>query len=262
MRVIDLSMVTSSDPSPLMNVKLTHLSHIEGALEDQKYFGIYPEDWPNPGMSYADDFVAMTTHAGTHMDSPWHMTPVCEGKLAKSIDEWPLNWCIGNGVVVDIRDVPDGVEISKEDLIRRMDEMNYQLKPGDIFLTMTGNDKLWGKPEYSMHGGHLGREALRWVLDQGIKTVGTDSWSFDRAYEWWSKDYLEHDRDPKYLWPCHLLCIDKEYAHIEKLANLDTLPTRFGFTFMAFPIKFSKGSAGFVRAVALIDDGKEGYTAG
>ena len=35
MRIIDLSMVTSTDPSPLMNVKLTHLSHIEGALEDQ-----------------------------------------------------------------------------------------------------------------------------------------------------------------------------------------------------------------------------------
>lgn len=253
MKIVDLSMVTSTDPSPLMNVKLTHLSHIEGAMEDLKYYGIHPEDWPNPGMSFADDFLEMTTHAGTHMDSPYHMTPVSEGKLARSIDEWPLEYCYGDGVIVDIRDVPDGGLVTKDDLQRRLAKIGYTLKPGDIFLTMTGNDKLWGTEAYSTHGGHLDREALLWVLNQGIKTVGTDSWSFDRAYEWWSKDYHEHGREKSYLWPCHLLCIEKEYAHLEKLTNLDQLPP-FGFKIFAFPIKFFKGSAGFVRAVAFLDD--------
>lgn len=253
MKIIDLSMQTESDPSPLMDVKLTRLSHIEGAVMDQKCFGIYPEDWPNKGMSYADDYVEMTTHAGTHMDAPWHMTPISEGKLAKSIDEWPLEWCMGDGVVIDIRDVPDGIEVSKEDLIKRFEKINYKIKSLDIVLIMTGNDKLWGKPEYSTNGGHLGREALKWILDQGVKTVGTDAWSFDRAYEWWSKDYLENGRDQKYMWPCHLLCIEKEYAHIEKLANLELLPSS-GFKFMALPIKFTKGSAGFVRAVAILEE--------
>lgn len=253
MKIVDLSMVTDGDPSPLMSSKITHLSHIEGAYMDQKYFGVYPEDWPHRGMSYADDFVEMTTHTGTHMDSPWHMTPISEGKLAKTIDEWPLEYCYGDAVIVDIRDVPDGHEISKEEIIERFKKMNYTIKPRDIVLTMTGNDKLWGQPEYSTHGGHLGREALKWILDQGVKLVGTDSWSFDRAYEWWSKDYLENGRDQKYMWPCHLLCIDKEYAHMEKLANLDQLPP-FGFKFAAFPIKFFKGSAGFVRAVAFLDE--------
>jgi kynurenine formamidase len=50
-----------------------------------------------------------------------------------------------------------------------------------------------------------------------------------------------------------LLGIKREYAHYEKLANLDLLPP-FGFKFYGFPIKFSKGSAGFVRAVAFVED--------
>ena len=50
-----------------------------------------------------------------------------------------------------------------------------------------------------------------------------------------------------------MTCIKKEYAHIEKLANLDTVPP-FGWKLMAFPIKFFKGTAGFVRAVAIFED--------
>ena len=43
------------------------------------------------------------------------------------------------------------------------------------------------------------------------------------------------------------------YCHIEKLANLETLPDD-GFTVCCFPFKIKKGSAGFTRAVAIIDD--------
>lgn len=252
-RFVDLSMTTSGDPSPLMSSNMKHISHIQGALDDERIYGIRPEDWPNRGMSFADDFIEMTTHTGTHMDSPYHMTPISEGKLAKTIDEWPLEYCFGDAVVVDIRDVPDGGLVDRDDLIARMDKIGYTLKPGDIFLTMTGNDKLWGTPEYLTAGGHLTSDALMWVLEQGVKTVGTDSWSFDRAYEWWSQDYKDNNYDPSYLWPCHLTCIKKEYAHLEKLANLDQVPA-FGWKLCAFPIKFFKGTAGFVRAVAFIED--------
>jgi len=36
------------------------------------------------------------------------MGPECEGKQPKTIDEWPLEWCFGPGVVVDIRDLQEG----------------------------------------------------------------------------------------------------------------------------------------------------------
>ena len=252
-KIIDLSMVTSSDPSPLMSVKITNVPHESGAKEDQKYFDIDPDDWPFPGKSFADDYVEMTTHAGTHLDAPWHMGPETEGKPGKTIDQWPLEWCFGDGVVIDIRDIPDGYALSAEEVQERLRKIGYTLKPGDIFLVMTGNDKYWGKPEYSDRGGHLSCEALEWILNQGVKTVGTDSWSFDIPYKHWVANYMAHDRDPKELWPCHLLGIKKEYAHYEKLANLDQLPP-FGFRFYGFPVKFAKGSAGFVRAVAFVKE--------
>ena len=44
----------------------------------------------------------------------------------------------------------------------------------------------------------------------------------------------------------------KGYSHIEKLANLNSLPSH-GFTISAFPFKIKNGSAGFVRVVAIFD---------
>ena len=50
---------------------------------------------------------------------------------------------------------------------------------------------------------------------------------------------------------CHVLGLEMPYAQIEKMANLDLLPPH-GFTVIAMPIKIYRGSAGFVRAVALV----------
>ncbi len=43
-----------------------------------------------------------------------------------------------------------------------------------------------------------------------------------------------------------------EYYQIEKLTNLDKLPA-FGFSVSCFPIKISRASAGWIRAVAWVD---------
>ena len=45
--------------------------------------------------------------------------------------------------------------------------------------------------------------------------------------------------------------IDLEYCHIEKLANLRALPAPFGFTVACFPVKLTRGSAGWSRVVAI-----------
>ena len=42
------------------------------------------------------------------------------------------------------------------------------------------------------------------------------------------------------------------YCHIEKLANLDQLPPT-GWTMSCFPFKIKAASAGFIRAVAIME---------
>jgi kynurenine formamidase len=254
-KMIDLSITLKDDPSPLIPVKVTNLDHRSGALEHQRILGVHPEDWPWPGNSFGDDLVEATTHAGTHMDAPIHFGPwtIPDKEEPLRIDEWPLEWCMSDGVVLDIRAIPQAHEVTAAEVQDQLESIGYKLKPFDIVLVMTGNDKYWGSPEYLNRGGHLGREALKWILEQGVKVVGTDSWSFDRPGKQWAADYLEHARDPKYLWPCHVLGLEMPYAHIEKMANLDLLP-RHGFTVIAFPIKVDRGSAGFVRAVALVSE--------
>jgi len=75
---------------------------------------IDPTDFEG-GMALASDEVTASTHAGTHVDAPWHYGPTCEGKPSKTIDQVPLEWCYGNGVVLDFRYLEQGSEITVRD---------------------------------------------------------------------------------------------------------------------------------------------------
>ena len=46
------------------------------------------------------------------------------------------------------------------------------------------------------------------------------------------------------------------FCHMEKLTNLDLLPPH-GFTVSCFPAKVKGGSAGWTRAVAILEDAQE-----
>jgi kynurenine formamidase len=47
--------------------------------------------------------------------------------------------------------------------------------------------------------------------------------------------------------------MERAYCHIEKLANLESLPPS-GFMVACFPFKIRGASAGFTRAVAIFED--------
>ena len=253
MQIIDISMTTDTDPF-MEGRGVVFEPHAMGAEYNQTHYDIDPNHWPTPGAAFASDALEITSHTGTHMDSPWHYGPVmADGSKPKTIDEWPLERCMGDGVVIDITDAEDGAEVSRERIQEKLRAIDYEIKPGDIVLTMTGNDKHFDTDEYLSRGGGPSRQALEWILDQGVTVVGTDAWSYDRPYGAWAADYHKHDRDPSYLWPCHLLGLEKEYVHIEKLANLDQLPPH-GFKVIALPLKIARGTAGPVRAIAIIED--------
>ena len=68
----------------------------------------------------------------------------CQGKKSRTIDEMPLDWFYGNGVVLDMRHKPDGSGVSVDDLQKALNKIKYTLRPGDIVLIQTGTDKILG----------------------------------------------------------------------------------------------------------------------
>ncbi len=256
-RIVDLSVPIESVPSEFFPPEVIHRDHKEGAKLMSSVFGCKEEDLPD-GLGWADDTInKLSTHHGTHLDAPWHYAPTSEGKPAKTIDEIPLEWCYGDGVILDMRHKPQGSGITVEDLKEALEKINYKIKPGDIVMIMTGADKLWGKQEYLNAGCGMTREATLWLIEQGVRVVGIDAWGWDRPF-WAIKADYEKTGDPSIIWEAHYVGREKTYLHIEKLANLDylydTLKKPYGFKVACFPVKVKGGSAGWCRAVAIIEE--------
>jgi kynurenine formamidase len=246
--VIDLSVPienkAKSEPKPAI---IHYSSHRDGTKMAEPA-GVSPESFPD-NIGLASEEITLITHCGTHLDAPYHFGPLVEGKPAKTIDQIPLDWCIGNGVVLDLSFKEDTVPITDEDIRHAIEVIKYTIQLGDIVLIRTGRDKLWGSRNYPWVHPGMTREATLFLLNKGVKIIGTDAYGFDRPFTVMFKETKEGNK--KALWPAHFAGRDKEYLHIEKLANLDKLPSH-GFIFMAFPILIKGASAGWVRAVALV----------
>jgi kynurenine formamidase len=184
---------------------------------------------------WAVEDLAVNSHAGTHVDAPYHYGATCEGRPARCIDEVPLEWCFGPGVVLDMRHRPPGEVISIDDLKQQLGTIRYTLHANDIVLLHTGAAKRWGTPEY-FRQPWLDRDSTLWLVDQGVHMIGIDAWTLDREFAAQIADF-ERTGDGRYIWPAHFAGITREYCQIEKLANLDQIPHPHGFYVSCPPVK-------------------------
>ena len=97
----------------------------------------------------------------------------------------------------------------------------------------------------------MGREATLFLLVKCVKITGTDAWSWDAPFAYTAEKY-KITKDPSIIWEGHRAGMEKVYCHMEKLSSLEKLPDH-GFTVSCFPFKIKKASAGFIRAVAILD---------
>jgi kynurenine formamidase len=220
---------------------------------------IGPRDFPD-GQGLALEAVRCDTHAGTHMDAPYHFGPTVNGEAARTIDQVPLEWCFGDGVVLDLRHKGPGESISSDDLRQALGRIGYSLKPLDIVLVMTGAASHAGEPGYLRRQPGMTAEGTAYLLDEGIKVIGVDAYCFDRPWAVMHREYLR-TREPEALWPAHLVGRRREYCHLENLANLERIPVAHGFTVACFPIAVKGGGAGWVRAVAIVPEDGEASAA-
>jgi len=251
-KIVDLTLPIYPFSKDLVGFpKVTRWNHTEGARLNSVPAGIDAKDFPE-GKSQAWEEVTIATHIGTHLDAPWHFYPTSEGKPSKTIDKVPLDWCIGDGVILDLTHKKPKQLITKDDIDGALKKIHYTIKPYDIVLIRTDFDKKWGTKDYFESHPGMGRESTLHLLNQGIKIIGIDAFGFDRPFKAMGEDYRKTG-NKDVLWPAHNVGKEKEYCHIERLANLDKVPVPYGFTVVVAPVVIEGASAGWIRAIAIVD---------
>nr|WP_087574649.1 cyclase family protein [Sphingomonas sp. CDS-1] len=253
---IDISMPISNqvvtDP-PIIKPTIEYSPHSEGAEQMLPFFpGLTIDDLPDH-EGWATERLTLSTHSGSHMDAPWHYhSTTDEGRTAApTIDEAPLDLFWRPGVKLDFRHFADGYVASANDVAQELKRIEYTLQPLDIVLVNTAAGAAYGGENYVSSGCGLGREATLYLTERGIKVVGTDAWSWDAPFSFTAERYAQTG-DASLIWEGHKAGRIRPYYQMEKLHNLEALPPH-GFTVACFPVKIERASAGWIRAVAMID---------
>ncbi|WP_212002654.1 cyclase family protein [Chitinophaga sp. HK235] len=254
MKIIDLSKTieyNKQDPW-FMRIRIKHKPHRQSRPLIRFFLGLPAKLFPKGFQGWADDkILGMGVHAATHIDAPWHYAPEVNGQPAKTIDQVPLEWCYGDGVVINMTHKADLEEITLSDIRENLQQTGAVIRPGTIVLIHTGRDKYIGTREYPMRGTGMSAEATHWLIDQGVKVMGIDQWGFDLPLKYMAAKAKKEGKDD-YFWQAHLVGQQKEYCHMEQLVNLGALPP-FGFKVAVFPLKIKGASAAPARVVAMLD---------
>jgi kynurenine formamidase len=241
----------ASDPPGLVP-QIEYLTH-QDTVDDMLAFfpGATKADLPD-GEGWALERVSMTTHSGTHVDAPYHYASTMDnGQRAVTIDEVPLEWCLQPAVKLDFRHFADGYVVTPDDIDVELARIGHRLSPLEIVVVNTAAGVRYGYDDYVSTGCGIGRDATLHLLGQGVRLTGTDAWSWDAPFSYTAKRYAR-DHDSSVIWEGHKAGREIGYCHIEKLHNLEQLPAT-GFSVSCFPVKVHAGSAGWTRAVAIID---------
>lgn len=256
-RFIDLSITldneTVADP-PMMRPTIAYQTHADTMRELGMFFpGVTAEQMPGGIGFAASELVTLTTHNGTHLDAPWHYHPTMnDGEPAATIDEIPLDWCFRPGVKLDFRAMPDGHVVTAAEVEAELARIGHSLQPLDIVLINTRAGSAFGQPDFLAAGCGMGAEATLYLTTRGVRVTGTDAWSWDAPFGY-TAERVRQTGDTSLIWEGHKAGRHIGYCHLEKLANLDQLPPA-GFTVACFPCKIRRGSAGWTRAVAILED--------
>jgi kynurenine formamidase len=255
-KLIDLSIFLENDvisDPPGHQPKIQYINHQDSAGDVAGIFpGLTPEALPD-AEGWAIEQVSLNTHNGTHLDAPYHFASTMnQGERAWTIDEVPLEWCYQPGIKLDFRHLPDGHVVSAAEVEAELERIEHQLQPLEIVLVNTRAGSRYGHDDYVSSGCGMGYEATRYLLDRGVRVTGTDGWSWDAPFVHTAQRFVETN-DPSIIWEGHKAGRHTGYCHLEKLHNLEALPSK-GFTVICFPCKIRSASAGWTRAVAVVNE--------
>jgi len=251
-KIIDLSKpieFNASDPR-FMQVRIKHKRH--GAAKLLVWLlGLPRRLFPKDFVGWADDTITkMGVHSTTHIDAPWHYGSTSGGAPAQTIEQIPLEKCIGPGVVLDMTHKADDEAITVADMETALAKTGASLDDNAIVLIRTGRDKLMGTKAFWSTGTGMSAAATEWLLDRGPTVMGIDQWGWDLPF----RAQIAKSKatgDDTLFWEAHRVGQRRPYWHMEQLTNLGALPSH-GFQVMVFPLKIVGASAAPARVVAVI----------
>ena len=223
-------------------------------------------------------YIMTSNHMGTHLDAPRHFVTA-----GKTIDELPLEWLCGPGVIVDLRDEMDELAVYTPQMI----EKRVQVKPGDVVLLHTGWHRyadFGATPDeeryYHYHpGAHP--DLVPWLLEKKVHVWGVDCVSTDHPMNlpigrFLGKgahgqcDKVRAKAEQKFggkaavdkMFPdsayqlTHNALFPKDCIHIENLGGEIEAPELQNKRLIVgcFPWKFKGGEAAFCRTVAFMGE--------
>ncbi len=147
--------------------------------------------------------VQTISHIGTHIEAPYHCF-----ENGRDLGSIPLERLIGEAVVLDLGELPLDSLIGASEM-EAIAARAGGIRSGDIVLLRTGFADRRASPEYD-HRPSLTADAMRFLVDRGVKLVGTDL------------SGLEGPQTPGHL-DCHLVLLGHDIPFIENVANLDEL---------------------------------------
>ena len=168
--------------------------------------------------------ITVGIHCGTHMDAPFHFF---EDKI--SIDQVPLDVCVGKALMIDVRNALRDGMIGVEHL------KPHEAKIREIrrIVVHSGWSEKWGTLEFFTSHPMFTPEAAQFIVDCGVRLVAVDFPSVDRA-----------------PYPVHIAFLGNGIIIVENLTNLSAV-TKEVFDFVVLPLKFTGRDGSPVRAIAL-----------
>ncbi len=250
--IYDLSVTLRPDHLENSELDLNRVSHEEAARIFAKQHQVKVSNLPHASF-FSTERIELRSHLGTHLDAPYHFYPTSEGRPAKFIDEWPLDWCMSDSVVLDFRHKKPSEHITEYDAAMALEKINYRPKPGDIVMLWTGGtDRYDDDPRFAEAAAGLNGGALNYLFRFGVKVMSTDSATIDMPIALMTERFVKGDKAAYF--PIHRAGRLAEWTHAEKLTNMGSLPGPFGFKVMFFPVKIARGTGAWIRAVAIEDE--------
>jgi len=250
---------------PVNGLSFVELSHYWGT-HTPVYPG-YPDIVIRRAVSHAShgvmsQHIVTVMHNGTHVNAPLHLIQGGAG-----VGEVPVDRFFGSGVVL-------GIEKGEWELVEPADLVGCgtEVFPGDIVIVNTGWHRRYSdSQEYFGEGPGLSEAAARWLIERGVKLVGTDTASIDHPmatslgrhrggpivkalpgrYEE-RRGRKPEDDFPDWL-PAHRALLGAGIPTIENVGGDVDRITGKRCTFQAVPLYWPRGDASIVRLVAIFD---------